>query len=138
MIPASVSPNTFNFAATPHIHFGAGERAKLKGIASSFASDENKGLLLVTGGYSFDASAICADLLGEVSAAFAVHRIRVEGEPSPQLVDAAVAEFHAFKPCCVIAIGGGSAVDAGKAIAGLLPLGESVMEYLEGVGKGRR
>lgn len=128
---------SFHFAATPHIHFGAGERAKLKGIADSFASDDNKGVLLVTGGYSFDASALCTALLGELSADFNVHRIRVNGEPSPELVDAAVAGFHAIKPCCVIAIGGGSAVDAGKAIAGLLPLGDSVMEYLEGVGKGR-
>ncbi|MDX8396240.1 MAG: iron-containing alcohol dehydrogenase, partial [Mariprofundaceae bacterium] len=38
---------------------------------------------------------------------------------------------------CVLAIGVGSAVDAAKAIAGLLPLGDSVMENLEGVGKGR-
>jgi len=132
-----VSIKAFNFAATPHIHFGAGERAKLKGIAGSFATADNKGILLVTGGHSFDASALCTDLLEELSAGFDVHRIRVSGEPSPELVDAAVAEFHVSNPCCVIAIGGGSAVDAGKAIAGLLPLGDSVMEYLEGVGKGR-
>jgi len=128
---------SFNFAATPHIHFGAGERAKLKGLAASFADDQCKTILLVTGGNSFDASPMCKALLDELSADFDVRRIRVGGEPSPELVDAAVAEFHALHPCCVIAIGGGSAVDAGKAIAGLLPLGESVMEYLEGVGKGR-
>lgn len=127
----------FNFAATPHIHFGAGERARLKGLAASFAGARQKEILLVTGGHSFDASAMCMALLDELSADFDVRRIRVGGEPSPGLVDAAVSEFHAFKPCCVIAIGGGSAVDAGKAIAGLLPNGDSVMEYLEGVGKGR-
>jgi len=142
MTLSSSTPAAFNFAATPHIHFGAGERSKLKGLAASYAddarpSDARRGVLLVTGGKSFDSSALCMALLDDLTADFDVRRIRVGGEPSPQLVDQAVAEFHAFNPCCVIAIGGGSAVDAAKAIAGLLPLGESVMEYLEGVGKGR-
>jgi len=34
-----------------------------------------------------------------------------------------------------VGIGGGSVLDAAKAIAGLLPHGHSVMDYLEGVGK---
>jgi len=34
----------------------------------------------------------------------------------------------------VIGIGGGSVLDAAKAIAGLLPHGNSVMDHLEGVG----
>ena len=37
----------------------------------------------------------------------------------------------------VIGVGGGSALDAAKAIAGLLPSGDSVMDYLEGVGPER-
>ncbi|MDQ6965364.1 MAG: iron-containing alcohol dehydrogenase, partial [Mariprofundaceae bacterium] len=106
--------NPFNFAATPHIHFGAGQRTRLKELVASFATDDNKGILLVTGGHSFDASALCIELLDDLTADFEVRRIRVSGEPSPQLVDQAVSEFHAFNLCCVIAIGGGSAVDAAK------------------------
>ncbi|OIO68246.1 MAG: alcohol dehydrogenase [Zetaproteobacteria bacterium CG12_big_fil_rev_8_21_14_0_65_55_1124] len=131
----SIKP--FNFAATPHIHFGAGQRARLKELAGTFAQGGNNRLLLLTGGQSFDDSAMCQALWDDLSAGFDVQRLRVAGEPSPALIDAAVTEYHAFNPCCVIAIGGGSTVDAAKAIAGLLPLGESVMEYLEGVGKGR-
>lgn len=127
----------FDFASTPHIHFGVGARVRLKDLAAGLGGSGNKRLLLVTGAHSFDASAMCRELYDELSEAFDVKRIKVEGEPSPELVDAAVAEFHDFDPCCVIAIGGGSAVDAAKAISGLLPLGDSVMDYLEGVGKGR-
>ncbi len=132
-----ISPGPFDFASTPHIHFGAGQRARLKDMVAEFGGGGNKRLLLVTGAHSFDASPMCRELYDELIACLDVRRVRVEGEPSPDLIDAAVAEFHDFDPCCVVALGGGSAVDAGKAIAGLLPLGDSVMDYLEGVGKGR-
>ena len=36
----------------------------------------------------------------------------------------------------MVAVGGGSALDAAKAIAGLLPKGNSVMDHIEGVGRG--
>lgn len=143
--PVSVTANSpaanglapFSFAATPHIHYGAGERARITGLVEAFATGDRRDVLLVTGGHSFDASAMCTALLDGLSGMFDVHRLKVTGEPSPELVDAAVREFHACDPCCVIAIGGGSAVDAAKAIAGLLPGGDSVMKYLEGVGEGR-
>ena len=58
-------------------------------------------------------------------------------EPSPDLVDDTVARLKHLRADFVVAVGGGSALDAGKAIAGLIATGNSVMEYLEGVGKGR-
>jgi len=58
----------------------------------------------------------------------------VEGEPSPAVVDEAVQKFASFAAGCIVAIGGGSALDAGKAISAMLPLNESVKDYLEGVG----
>jgi len=122
----------FDFAATPHIHFGNGKRSLLGKLVAGFGER----VLLVTGGHSFDASPKCQQLLKALSENADVQHLRVSGEPSPSLIDAAVNEYHHFAPGCVLAIGGGSAVDAGKAIAGLLPLGHSVMEYLEGVGKG--
>jgi len=127
----------FDCASTPHIHFGAGQRSRLKALAELFSQGENNRLLLVTGNSSFDSSQMCMSLLQALQEVFDVRRLRVDGEPSPSLIDEAVAGHHHFNPCCVIAIGGGSAVDAGKAIAGLLPLGHSVLDYLEGVGKGR-
>jgi alcohol dehydrogenase class IV len=58
------------------------------------------------------------------------------GEPSPSSVDdtAAIAVQHLTD--CVIAIGGGSVIDTGKAAAGLATNASGVENYLEGVGTG--
>ena len=63
--------------------------------------------------------------------------LSIDGEPSPDVVDQTVAAHRQGGIDMVIGIGGGSALDAAKAIAGLLPQGHSVMDYLEGVGLGR-
>jgi alcohol dehydrogenase class IV len=63
----------------------------------------------------------------------------VRGEPSPEIVDRFRDEVVRDAPACqaVVAIGGGSVIDAGKALAALLAMtGEPVGigDYLEGVG----
>jgi alcohol dehydrogenase len=61
-------------------------------------------------------------------------RLSIKEEPSPEMIDAAVATFRQKPVDVVIGIGGGSVLDAAKAIAGLLRPGNSVMDHLEGVG----
>lgn len=61
----------------------------------------------------------------------------VNGEPRVSIVDAAVARARAFKPDFVLSMGGGSALDTGKAVSGLTVNAGSVLEYLEGVGTDR-
>jgi alcohol dehydrogenase len=68
-------------------------------------------------------------------AGISFHIHAVSDEPSPQLVDAAVQAYKGETIDVVIGIGGGSALDAAKAIAGLLKPGNSVMDHLEGVGR---
>ena len=63
-------------------------------------------------------------------------QVAVDGEPSPELVDRAVASRRADPPDVVVGIGGGSALDAAKAIAGLLRSGTTALDHLEGVGRG--
>jgi len=58
----------------------------------------------------------------------------VSGEPSPAMVDSIVKSHHDKKPDIVIGIGGGSAIDAGKAVSAMLPKDGSVTDYLEGIG----
>ena len=121
----------FSIARFPRIEFGAGTIARLPGIAASFG----KRALLVTGASSFQQSPRWDTLRqGLQQAGIDWELTTVSGEPSPALVDDAVEQFRDLQPDIVIAIGGGSVLDAGKAIAGLLRTGDSVMDYLEGVG----
>ena len=125
--------HSFSFASTPHIHFGAGQRRILPDLLHQYG----RKVLLFTGGESFTQSALCQALWKELQAAFDVRRVAVLTEPSPALVDETVARYREWSPDCVLALGGGSCVDAAKAVAGLLPSGDSVMAYLEGVGQGK-
>lgn len=121
----------FALARLPRIEFGAGTLHKLPAIAAAYG----KRLLIVTGQRSFEASPGGEWLFGELQAqGFAWLHLKVAGEPSPAFVDAAVAGLRNETIDLVLGIGGGSALDAGKAIAGLLKPGNSVVDHLEGVG----
>ncbi len=61
-------------------------------------------------------------------------RETVSGEPSPEIVDALAVAARKRGAEAVIAIGGGSVLDAGKAAAAMLRHEGSVADYLEGVG----
>ena len=125
---------TFSVARLPRIEFGAGVLRRLPGIAAGYG----RRLLLVTGVRSFVESAGGAWLLGELAAqGFSWQQLAVAGEPSPQVVDDAVARLRGADIDLVIGIGGGSALDAAKAVAGLLKPGNSVLDHLEGVGPER-
>jgi len=126
---------SFSFSGNPRIIFGAGTIAEVPAIAEKFG----KRVLLVTGGKSFVSSGYWATL----TAAFEERSIdrfhvTVSGEPSPKLVDSAAAEYRGKDIEAVIAVGGGSVIDAGKAISAMLPQTGSVFDYLEGVGTGKK
>jgi alcohol dehydrogenase len=131
MTVSGIAP--FTVARLPRIVFGAGTRDTIAKEAAAFG----RRALVVTGARSLRAS-VDWPKLGEALAAEAVEwaPVAVEDEPSPQLVDDAVAAHRERDIRVVVGIGGGSALDAAKAIAGLLPHGNSVMDHLEGVGRG--
>ncbi|MFZ1324836.1 MAG: iron-containing alcohol dehydrogenase [Candidatus Contendobacter sp.] len=121
----------FSIARLPRIEFGAGSIIKLPGLIAPYG----KRALLVAGQRSFVESPSWPPLMsGLEKAGIAWEMVRVGDEPSPQLVDGAVRQFSESDIQVVVGIGGGSVLDAAKAIAGLLPVGDSVMDYLEGVG----
>jgi len=121
----------FSIARLPRIEFGAGAVSKLPDLAARYG----RRVLLVTGARSFTQSASASPLLASLrDRGFGVERVTISGEPSPEMVDAAVRDWRGAGIDVVIGIGGGSALDAAKAIAGLLKPGNSVMDHLEGVG----
>jgi alcohol dehydrogenase class IV len=61
----------------------------------------------------------------------------VPGEPTVELVRACARRVRDAACDVVLAIGGGSAIDAGKAIAAIATNGGEPLEFLEVVGKGR-
>ncbi len=60
----------------------------------------------------------------------------VTSEPTTDLISNALSKARSFQPQVVIGLGGGSAIDTGKAIAALLQNSGDILDYLEVVGKG--
>jgi alcohol dehydrogenase len=121
----------FSLARLPRIVFGHGARTQLPGLIFPYG----KRVLLVTGARHFQFSPHWEEIkTGFKAAGIAWEMLSVDGEPSPSLVDEAVHSYHDSGFDSVVGLGGGSALDAAKAIAGLLRPGNSVMDHLEGVG----
>ena len=119
---------SFVFARMPEIHFGAGMLSRLPALIAS----RGKRVLFVTGSSSFRRSTHCERLMAALdTVGVTVFQVSVSGEPSPAFVDETVARYRAETPDWVGSVGGGSAIDAGKAISAMLPSGDSVVEYLE-------
>lgn len=124
----------FSIARLPRIEFGSGVLHKLPDIVAAFGMRA----LLVTGAKSFLASPHAPWLFDALrQRGIAWEAVAVAGEPTPTFVDETVAALRGQSFDVVVGIGGGSALDAAKAIAGLLKPGNSVLDHLEGVGPER-
>jgi alcohol dehydrogenase class IV len=116
----------FEFATAGRIVAGAGRAAGLPGVLAGLGSR----VLICTG----TSSARHAGLLASVALPAAV--FPVTAEPTVELARAAVAAAREHGADVVAAIGGGSVIDTGKAVAMLLGNGGDPLDYLEVVGAG--
>jgi len=126
---------SFRFGNTPRIIFGVGVFPELSEIINSYG----KTVLIITGSKSFKASnrfEMLINALKEKSMTF--YTAEVSGEPSPELVDTIVNNYRDRNIEVVVSIGGGSVLDTGKAVSAMLSLEEPVINYLEGVGPGKK
>lgn len=121
----------FQLARIPKIIFRPGAIADLPGIVKTYG----KKIILVTGKNSFIKSVYADKLISELDALAITYRhITITGEPSPEVVDKAVSDLSNEEFNLVVAIGGGSVLDAAKAISAMMYKSDSLAEFLEEVG----
>ena len=120
---------SFEFATATRIIFGEGAVKQVAPAARKWGSR----VLVVTGHAPERADRLRADLDAAGAQCFT---FAVEGEPTVDLIARGVQQAREERCDVVVAIGGGSVLDAGKAIAALLTNPGEVMDYLEVVGKG--
>ena len=123
----------FEFATATRIVFGAG---KLKGLPALARELQPKlaRVLLVTGSSPARSAALQEQLTQQ---GLQVQALRVTKEPTVEWVRAQLAQPEHADVQLVIAVGGGSVIDAGKALAVLAANGGDPLDYLEVVGRGR-
>lgn len=115
----------FEFVTAARIVFGRGTAASVVKIAREFGSRA----LVVTGRDRSRAARVTEGLDCDW--------FSVTGEPTVQCVRDGVARARETRSEMVISIGGGSAIDAGKAIAILVANSGEPLDYLEVVGRGK-
>jgi len=119
---------SFEFATANRIVFGAGKLNEL----GKHIEKNTKNLLLVCG-HSSDAIPRVRENLSALGISFT--EFQVHGEPTVEVIREGV---KAARACdMIIGLGGGSVLDAGKAIAALVTNLGDVFDYLEVIGKGQ-
>lgn len=120
----------FELATAGRIVFGPGAVADLPAIARTFGTRA----FVVTGR---DSRRHASQIDALRAAGLMCATFQTPGEPTIDLVRDGAAQTRANDSDLVIAIGGGSAIDAGKAIAALATNPGDVLDYLEVVGRGQ-
>src|SRR5689334_5603832 len=118
---------SFEFATAGRILAGAGRAAELPDVLAGLGSR----VLVCTGADPARHAGLLAGLT-QPAVMFAV-----PGEPTTEAVRAGVAAAREHGADVIAAIGGGSVIDAAKAVAMLLANGGDPLDYLEAVGSGR-
>lgn len=115
--------NRFEFATAQRIIFGRGVLRELPDLCLSFGQRT----LLITGSRPQQWEAHLPHV--------AVHSIR--GEPTVEDITTGVALAKQHGTDVIVALGGGSVVDAGKAIAAMATQPDDLMRYIEVIGAGQ-
>ena len=129
----------FEFATATRILFGAGTLTQTASAASEKVPGAQRSgagtrVLLVVGKSARRAGRLIDSLTGS---GLPVKLFHVESEPTVETALAGVEAARRVGCDLVVGLGGGSALDAGKAIAALLTNPGEPLDYLEVVGKGQ-
>ncbi|HZN63816.1 MAG TPA: iron-containing alcohol dehydrogenase [Tepidisphaeraceae bacterium] len=118
----------FDFFSTPRIVFGRGVIARLGDVVRPLGG---RALVVFNGAAQPQVVELLAAAgAGQVS-------LRQRGEPTTEHIAQGVGLAQREHCDVVIGVGGGSAIDAAKAIAGVVANGGGVLDYMEVVGAGK-
>lgn len=120
----------FEFATATRIIFGSGTLPEAAPLAASFGTRA----FVVTGHDTKRAAALLEYLSAEGMKATV---LRVTGEPTTSVAFEGAKKAKEARSDVVISFGGGSVIDAGKAIAALMTNGGEPLDYLEVIGQGK-
>ncbi len=124
---------SFEFATAQRIIFGRGVFEQL----APLAAEHGRRVFLVAGQHTLAAGGPAERLAAKARELDLTLSVQpVSGEPDVAAVDAAAERARAAGADVVVGLGGGSALDMAKAVAGLLTNGGPVLDYMEVVGKG--
>ncbi|KPM01869.1 iron-containing alcohol dehydrogenase [Vibrio splendidus] len=118
----------FQFMTSTKIIFGDGALPASLSLFNQYGYS----VLLVTGN-TLERTSLVTDYLDAQSMRY--QHIAVSGEPNIKMVEEAATSARRFKPDMVVAMGGGSAIDMGKALAAVLPNQGNLYDYVEVVGR---
>jgi len=124
-------PISFELATAARILFGEGRAAEVPAEVAALGLAR---VLLVTGRPRPAAEALATGLAAR---GVAVELFRISGEPTVEVAREGTARAREARCDGVVALGGGSAIDAGKAVAALATNGGDVLDYLEVIGRGQ-
>jgi len=125
------SISSLNINGIPGIIFGAGKFSELPKMIELYGREA----LMITGGESLKRHGRLNTLAVQLGQNHIKHSVvSVWEEPTTQAIDAVVLELRKTPFNVVVAIGGGSVIDFGKAVSAMLTADGSVKDYLEGVG----
>lgn len=119
----------FGIAAPRQVLFGRGEAQKAPALIAAFGS---RGIVV----HGADAGRAAWLVEGLRAAGCVGMGVPCASEPTLEMLEAALAQVRDFGAQWVVAIGGGAALDMGKALAALIPAPGGAMDHLEVVGKG--
>jgi alcohol dehydrogenase class IV len=120
----------FEFATAGRIVFGPGKLRELGPVAKAYG----RRALIVTGRSPARASQVGEVLAKEEIGHSLFHLL---GEPTVHDIKQGVECARSERCDFVVGVGGGSALDAAKAVAALLTNSDDLLEYLEVVGRGK-
>jgi len=121
----------FEFAAPGRVLFGWGTFPEAGAAAMAYG----RPVLFVTSGHTERAAALEDRLAAALPGWSAIH-LAVAGEPDTETVANGCRIAREAGCTAVLAVGGGAVIDAGKAIAALVPNPRPLIDYLEVIGAG--